>query len=103
MLHIEANVEDLATTVNNLIDAHDDQVDDQKWIKDKLADIEDRSRHNNIKICGISETVQALELPSYVRSMIKTLLPDQKNIEMVIDQIHRLPNLHSCLIRHQGM
>lgn len=61
----------MTNAVSDPIDAHDDHVADHKWIKVKLADIEDRSLRNNIKILGIPETVQANELSSYVRSMIK--------------------------------
>lgn len=77
-----------------------------------MADIEDRSCLENIK--GIPESVQALELSSYVRSLIKAVLPDLKDIEMVIDQIHRLPKplflpetthkdviLHFCFVKEQ--
>lgn len=38
---IETNMGDIATTVNELIDAHDDQVVENRWIKDKLVEIEE--------------------------------------------------------------
>lgn len=57
---------------------------------DNLADLEDGSRHNNIKICGIAESVQALELPSYIRNVIKKILLELKNIKLGIDRVHRL-------------
>lgn len=68
--HIETNMAAIATTVNNLVDAHDDHDEEQQWIKDKIADIEDRSCHNNLKICGIPESVQAPELSSCAKDLI---------------------------------
>lgn len=62
--HIDANLGDIATTVNDIIDAHV-HVADTKWIKDKLADIEDRSHCKNIKLHGIPESVQTSDLSTY--------------------------------------
>lgn len=89
--HIEANMEDFTKTVNDIIHTQEKQTHDTKWIKDKIADIEDRSRRNNIKIRGILESMQPVDLPSYARGLIKAILPNTKNIELVIDRIHRLP------------
>lgn len=44
-----------------------------------------------IKIRCIAETVQSLKLAGYAKGLIKALLPDLKNIKLVIDRIYRLP------------
>lgn len=82
---------EVTTTVNDLKDAHDNHTEKQKWIKDKIANIEDRSRCNNVTICGIQKSVPPLELHSFVRSLNKAVLPDLKNITLVIDRVHMLP------------
>lgn len=87
--HMEARMRDHATTINSLTDAHKAQSEEQAWIKDKLANIEDRSCRDNVNIRGISEEVQ--DLSAYVRGLIRTLIPELKNIELIIDHIHRLP------------
>lgn len=51
--HVESNIGDITTTVNNIIDTQESHKEDNKWIRDKLTDMEDRSRSNNIKISGI--------------------------------------------------
>lgn len=73
-------MEDCASTVNNIIDAHYAHNEEHSWIKDILADLEDRSRRNNVKIRGIAEDLQAHNLSSYARGIIKALLPELKNI-----------------------
>lgn len=88
---IENQLGGFASTVNDLVDAHEENLEDRAWIKRKMADLEDRSRRNNIKIRGIAESVQPHELPSYAKGLFKAVLPDLKNMEMVIDRIHRLP------------
>lgn len=77
--------------MNDILNTQEDQAHDTKWIKDKIADIKDRSCRNNIKIHGILELVQPTDLSSYARGLIKAILPDTKNIELVIDRLHRLP------------
>lgn len=67
---MEAKTGDHAT-INNLIDAHEAQSEEQTWIKDKLAGTVDRSHHNNVKISGVSKAVQ--DLSAYVRGPLKTL------------------------------
>lgn len=42
--HVETNISDITTTVNDIIDTQESHMQDNKWIKDKLADLEDRSR-----------------------------------------------------------
>lgn len=63
--HIEHQMRDFATTVNYLVDAHEENLEDRTWIKHNLGDLEDRSCRNTNKIRGISETVQAPNLASY--------------------------------------
>lgn len=38
---------------NSLVDAHNAHTEEITWIKDKIADLENKSRRNNIKIRGI--------------------------------------------------
>lgn len=88
---VEAQLGNCALTVNDIIDTQTTHNNEHNWIKDKLADLEDRSYWNNIKIQGISEEVQTQDLSSYVRGLIKTMTPELKNIELFTDCIHRLP------------
>lgn len=89
--HIEHKMDACTTTVNNLIDAYKEQSDNTDWIKVKLADLEDRSRRNNVKLMGVPESVAPTDLQKYARDMIAQLLPDISPIERNIDRIHRIP------------
>lgn len=89
--YVETNIGKITTTVNDIIDTQENQMQDNKRLKDKLGDTEDRYHQNNIKICRIPELIQPHDLSSYVRGLIKSLLPVLKNIELVINRIHRLP------------
>lgn len=60
------------------------------WLKNKLADVEDRSGRNNIKIRGIPESVLQNDLRQYVQDVISDILPDLSYLDITIDRIHRL-------------
>lgn len=45
--------------------------DELAWLKVKVADLEDRSHHNNIKVRGISELVPQAQLAHYVQYLLK--------------------------------
>lgn len=57
----------------------------------KLADLEDRSRRNNNKFCGIPEPVSAMDLKGFLCQLLCTLVPEANDAELVIDRAHRLP------------
>lgn len=51
--YMEDKMKECTVTVNDLVDAYAEQKDDSMWIKAKLADLNDCSRCNNIKIRGV--------------------------------------------------
>lgn len=89
--HVENKMGDFASTINDLVDANEDREEESAWIKNKIADIEDRSWRNNLKIRGIPESVQTSELRAYVTDLFTAVLPDLTAIDITIDRIHRLP------------
>lgn len=89
--HIENKMDEFAGVFNELVDSHNDREDDIIWIKSKLADLEDRSRRNNIKIRGIPETISQDELMQYVLDLFHELLPEASPLQLSIDRIHRIP------------
>lgn len=88
---IENKMGEFASTINDLVDASEAQDGESEWIKKKIADIEDRSRRNNLKIRGIPELVQSSDLRSYASDLFSSLLLDLSDIELTVDRIHRLP------------
>lgn len=55
--HIEATMGEYSTSFNKPVDAHSGHKEAIAWIKDKIANLEDQSRRNKIKIGGMPEAV----------------------------------------------
>lgn len=72
---IEDRMEGYPPFYNSLVDAHEAQRDELHWLKAKVADLEDRSCRNNIKIRGIPESVSQAQLVHYTQDLFKCVLP----------------------------
>uniref|UniRef100_A0A8C5MW90 Uncharacterized protein n=1 Tax=Leptobrachium leishanense TaxID=445787 RepID=A0A8C5MW90_9ANUR len=79
---------------HELIDAHTSLKQSHEKLL-KVADIEDRSRCNNIRIRGIPETVRQEALMDYLYALFQVLLPDMSREQFQLDRAHRLPKLKS--------
>lgn len=88
--NMERGMTECSATVNDIIDAVDDIKDEQHWVRAKLADLEDRSRRNNVKLRGVPESIPLNDLPKYAKDLIHTILPDAAPRDIVIDRIHRI-------------
>lgn len=60
--HIETKMGGGCHHINDLVDASGWKDYEMEWVKAKLADIEDRSRRNNLKLRGVPEAVQQADL-----------------------------------------
>lgn len=89
--HIESKMGEFTSTFNDLVDAHNERDDEIHAIKTKLADLEDRSRRNNVKIRGIPELIKPPDLKEYFTNIMKAALPEAPLEDLIIDRIHRLP------------
>lgn len=76
---------------NELVDAHNDKDGKIETLKNKMADLEDRTRRNNIKLRGVAESVPPSDLRHYVQQLIQELLPDTPAGEIIVDRAYRLP------------
>lgn len=59
---VEIAVSDITTTANDFVDANEESTEERQWLQAKIADMEDRSRHNNLKLRGFPESVPSPEL-----------------------------------------
>lgn len=89
--HIEQRMGEFTSSFNSMVDAHSTHDEEIAWLKNKVADLEDRSRRNNLKIRGIPETVPATQLLQYTQALFSTLLPSLSAQDLIVDRIHRLP------------
>lgn len=89
--HVENKMSDLFTAHNDMVDVCTEHEDEMQAIHLKLADLEDRSRRNNIKFRNVPESVQPPELVRFLQSLMRALVPDLTDRDLEIDRAHRLP------------
>lgn len=90
MDRVESKIDEYASSDNVLVDAHTAQGEEISWLKDKVTDMEDRSRRNNLKIRGIPESVPLNQL-QYAQTLFSTLVPTLTPQDLIVDRIHRVP------------
>lgn len=89
--NVEQRMSDLTSSFNTMVDAQSNHSEEIAWLKNKVADLEDRSRRRNLKIRGIPETIPATQLLSYTQAFFSTLLPSLTPQDLIVDRIHRIP------------
>ncbi|CAH2221135.1 Hypothetical predicted protein [Pelobates cultripes] len=93
---LEVRTDKLENKIDDIIDLHNSFDNHLSVAKEvavlqlKLADIEDRSRHNNVGIRVILDTVPAADLEDYFKVYLSSILQDLPASEIVIDRIPRL-------------
>ncbi|KAG9468069.1 hypothetical protein GDO78_013818 [Eleutherodactylus coqui] len=87
----ESKMVDLVKSHNSLIDAHYDLEGSVAKLQQKLTDLEDRNRGNNVKLRGVSEKISNAEITGFVIRFLRKILPDIPDKELKIDRAHRLP------------
>lgn len=60
-------------------------------MKDKFADLEDRSRCNNITLWGIPESLPPQEIVLFIKRLLHLLLPEAPDSALLINKAHRIP------------
>lgn len=87
---VETKLTEYSSAYNELVDAHQAQTEEMERMSAKLADLEDRSRRNNIKVRGIPENILPSELTPFLQRLFTTLVPAFSPLELTIDRAHRL-------------
>lgn len=88
--HTLKSMDECTTTVNDFIDTCDEVTEEQSWIRAKLADLDDRSCRNKVKLCGVPEAIVPADLCKYAKELIHAVLPDASPRDLIINQIHRI-------------
>ncbi|CAH2223283.1 Hypothetical predicted protein [Pelobates cultripes] len=64
---------------------------DNRRLTEKMADLEDRSRRNNIRVRGVPEKVTQEDLPSYLLRLFQAIQPALAPADLRLDRAHRVP------------
>lgn len=89
--HVENTMGKYSMSFNILVDAHGAHNDEILWLKDKIVDLEDSCRRNNLKIRGSPKMVFESQLLKYVHDLLTSLAPRFSALELTVDRVHRVP------------
>lgn len=76
---------------NEVVDTLEQHGTELNWLKSKVAYLKDRSRRNNLKIRGISESILPNDLTRFLQQLLKSLNPNATEADLIIDRAHRIP------------
>ncbi|OCT72040.1 hypothetical protein XELAEV_18035019mg [Xenopus laevis] len=99
---LENRIAEMTVAHNELVDAHRELMGEAKWMKEKIANGEDRNRRNNVKLRGVPESVSNDDLKGYVKDLLKTTFPSLSESELTVDRAHRLPKPEMLLAATRG-
>lgn len=68
--HVQHKMAEFSTAHNDLVDANNEKEDELELLRCKMADLEDRSHRNNVKLCRVAKTVPPVELYQFVQQLI---------------------------------
>lgn len=89
--YVENKMGKCTETMNDLVDAYEENKADKDLIRAKLADLEDRSRRNNVKLRGVLEFVPHQDLLTYSHNLTSAILPEASPMDLTINRIHHFP------------
>uniref|UniRef100_A0A8C5M9B1 Uncharacterized protein n=1 Tax=Leptobrachium leishanense TaxID=445787 RepID=A0A8C5M9B1_9ANUR len=89
--NLETKSDDICLAHNDLVDRHQNLQIAHDALATKVADLEDRSRRNNMRIRGVPEAVGLADLPAYLMEVFQLLLPSASLQDLLLDRAHRLP------------
>ncbi|CAH2282029.1 Hypothetical predicted protein [Pelobates cultripes] len=93
--HIKNKLSEYATAHNDIADHVAALEQKVTLIEARMADAEDRSRINNLRLRGVPETVLPGDLQAYVRGLMRPYIPEIPADMMLVDRVHRVPKLRN--------
>ncbi|CAH2219788.1 Hypothetical predicted protein [Pelobates cultripes] len=89
--HLENRTEELCIAHNEVVDKIKKLSEEYETLKLKVADMEDRSRRQNVRFRSIPDDVFHDALPAYILSICKALVPGLPDSAWAYNRMHRLP------------
>lgn len=74
-----------------MVDAHEEQADIIRQLQLNIADLEDCSGRNNIKVRGVAEAVKPQDHIHYLQQFFLKLIPDLSPRYLLMYRTHGFP------------
>ncbi|CAH2225898.1 Hypothetical predicted protein [Pelobates cultripes] len=87
---LEEKTDDLCLANDGILERVHKLEEEQMHLTVKLADLEDRSCRNNIRVRGVPETILGADLPVYLQQLFKAIQPTMELADLRLDTAHRV-------------
>ncbi|CAH2313868.1 Hypothetical predicted protein [Pelobates cultripes] len=88
---LEEKTDDLCQANDGILDKIRRMESEQVRLTAKLADLEDRSCRNNIRVRGVPESIAGPDIPEYLRQLFTAIQPSLEPADLRLDRAHRVP------------
>lgn len=88
----QTRIADLETAYLEMKDTVVNLVKENSRIREKMVDLESRSRRNNMRIYGVPEGKEGKSVPDFVSQLIKTHINLPEGVQLQIQRAHRALN-----------
>ncbi|XP_056408393.1 uncharacterized protein LOC130310699 [Hyla sarda] len=89
--HIENKMTELTSSHKTVVDLANNLEDEVAALKLKIADMEYRYCHNNLRVRGVLESVNTEDLNGFLTDFFTLPLPQASSMDLLMDRVHRLP------------
>lgn len=88
--HVEQHLAGATIAHNTTVAIQDEHSEAIQQLRLKMANLEDRSRWNNIKIRGVPEAITPAEVVPYLHQLFRKILPTLMPHDLLVDRAHRI-------------
>ncbi|KAJ8009334.1 hypothetical protein DPEC_G00087810 [Dallia pectoralis] len=93
LAHAEKRISDAEDNVNGLISKVSTLESTVKTLSDKVEDLECRSRRNNVRLVGLPEKAEGLDMVTFLEKWLPEALGMESRETLVIERAHRIGTL----------
>lgn len=89
--HLENQITEVVKVHDEMVDVHEEHAEQISKLQLKVADLEDHSRRNNLKIRGVPKAVKPNDLIPYLQQLFLKTIPNLTPKDLLMDRAHRIP------------
>ncbi|KAJ1135592.1 hypothetical protein NDU88_002030 [Pleurodeles waltl] len=91
------------TEIESRLDKTPDTSHDIWYLQQKIIDLEDHSRRNNLRIIGLPEQIEKDDILEFLTNLIPTLMNITFTVPLEFQRAHRVRSVHQIALQILGI